>query len=167
MSKGAFYHHFPSKQALFVALLNRWLDEIDLQFERVTERAGGVSLGLQRMAEQQTEDPTWGRTVSSAHFACQAFTSVGWSEEAQQSLEFIRSCYAIENGALVVDLSNLSTLVDFDEIHGRLKKEEEEGGFPAQFGLERSETIDMSRFHANWIAGLVGLINIDRSFIMC
>ncbi len=52
VSKGAFYHHFSSKQALFVALLNRWLDEIDQQFERVTAQAGDVSLGLQRLAEQ-------------------------------------------------------------------------------------------------------------------
>jgi len=53
VSKGAFYHHFPSKQALFVALLNRWLDELDQQFGSVTAQAGGdVSLGLQRLAEQ-------------------------------------------------------------------------------------------------------------------
>ncbi|MCX6071787.1 MAG: helix-turn-helix domain containing protein, partial [Chloroflexi bacterium] len=26
VSKGAFYHHFPSKQAVFMALLNRWLE---------------------------------------------------------------------------------------------------------------------------------------------
>ncbi|GAB4493655.1 MAG: TetR/AcrR family transcriptional regulator [Anaerolineales bacterium] len=29
VSKGAFYHHFPSKQALFLELLNEWLDTID------------------------------------------------------------------------------------------------------------------------------------------
>lgn len=52
VSKGAFYHHFPSKQALFVALLNRWLDELDLQFRGVTAQAGNVSLGLQRLAGQ-------------------------------------------------------------------------------------------------------------------
>lgn len=52
VSKGAFYHHFPSKQALFVALLNRWLDELDSQFRNVTAQAGTVSLGLQRLAEQ-------------------------------------------------------------------------------------------------------------------
>ncbi len=28
VSKGAFYHHFPSKQALFLELLNEWLDKI-------------------------------------------------------------------------------------------------------------------------------------------
>ncbi len=29
VSKGAFYHHFPSKQAIFIALLNGWLKTID------------------------------------------------------------------------------------------------------------------------------------------
>jgi AcrR family transcriptional regulator len=29
VSKGAFYHHFESKQALFLALLDRWLQTID------------------------------------------------------------------------------------------------------------------------------------------
>ncbi|GAB4504874.1 MAG: TetR/AcrR family transcriptional regulator [Anaerolineales bacterium] len=30
VSKGAFYHHFPSKQAVFLALLDGWLETIDL-----------------------------------------------------------------------------------------------------------------------------------------
>ena len=29
ISKGAFYHHFPSKQALFLELLNDWMSNID------------------------------------------------------------------------------------------------------------------------------------------
>ncbi len=33
VSKGAFYHHFPSKQALFLELLNEWLDTIDAKFQ--------------------------------------------------------------------------------------------------------------------------------------
>lgn len=35
VSKGAFYHHFPSKQALFLELLNEWLNTIDAGFEAV------------------------------------------------------------------------------------------------------------------------------------
>ncbi len=30
VSKGAFYHHFPSKQAVFLALVEEWLQEVDV-----------------------------------------------------------------------------------------------------------------------------------------
>lgn len=29
VSKGAFYHHFPSKQAVFVAIIDQWLESLD------------------------------------------------------------------------------------------------------------------------------------------
>lgn len=32
VSKGAFYHHFPSKQSIFIALLEGWLGTIDAAF---------------------------------------------------------------------------------------------------------------------------------------
>ena len=41
VSKGAFYHHFASKQALFVALLDRWLAALDGQM--AGSRAPGVT----------------------------------------------------------------------------------------------------------------------------
>jgi AcrR family transcriptional regulator len=47
VSKGAFYHHFPSKQALFLALLNRWLDSVDVSFE--TARGATVPETLMNM----------------------------------------------------------------------------------------------------------------------
>ncbi len=37
VSKGAFYHHFPSKQALFLALLEGWLKAIDAGLERLRQ----------------------------------------------------------------------------------------------------------------------------------
>jgi AcrR family transcriptional regulator len=33
VTKGGFYYHFPSKQALFLELLERWLDSIDAQMD--------------------------------------------------------------------------------------------------------------------------------------
>ena len=33
VSKGAFYHHFPSKQAVFLTLLNEWLKTVDASLE--------------------------------------------------------------------------------------------------------------------------------------
>lgn len=38
VSKGAFYHHFASKQALFLALLERWLKQLDESMQRFVER---------------------------------------------------------------------------------------------------------------------------------
>lgn len=37
VSKGAFYHHFPSKQVIFLELLKGWLDAIDAGFEAVRQ----------------------------------------------------------------------------------------------------------------------------------
>lgn len=49
VSKGAFYHHFPSKQALFLALLDEWLRGLDQQL--VTQRAAALTVpeGMQAM----------------------------------------------------------------------------------------------------------------------
>jgi AcrR family transcriptional regulator len=38
ISKGAFYHHFESKQALFLALLDSWLTTIDMGIEASREK---------------------------------------------------------------------------------------------------------------------------------
>ncbi|MBN1920803.1 MAG: TetR/AcrR family transcriptional regulator [Anaerolineae bacterium] len=51
ISKGAFYYHFPSKQALFIALLERWLDELDSSIATLQAEASTVPEALTRMAE--------------------------------------------------------------------------------------------------------------------
>jgi len=50
VSKGAFYHHFPSKQAVFMALLNRWLGILDEQLLAVTHQTASASEALKRIA---------------------------------------------------------------------------------------------------------------------
>jgi len=49
VSKGAFYHHFASKQALFLALLDRWLDRIDPQLLVMSDDTSPVPDRLQSM----------------------------------------------------------------------------------------------------------------------
>jgi AcrR family transcriptional regulator len=43
VSKGAFYHHFSSKQALFLELLAQWMDEMDRQLEILGGEAADAS----------------------------------------------------------------------------------------------------------------------------
>jgi AcrR family transcriptional regulator len=50
VSKGAFYHHFPSKQAVFLALLNRWLGILDEQLLAITQQTSTAADALQRIA---------------------------------------------------------------------------------------------------------------------
>ncbi len=51
-SKGALYHHFPSKQAIFLGLLKEWLQDLDRELARAMEAAGSVPDGLMGMAAQ-------------------------------------------------------------------------------------------------------------------
>jgi len=48
-SKGAFYHHFPSKQALFLELLERWLAALDERLEGIRVEDATVPEELMRM----------------------------------------------------------------------------------------------------------------------
>ncbi len=50
VSKGAFYHHFESKQALFVELLENWLKQIDITLDQTRWAEDDVPSGLMRMA---------------------------------------------------------------------------------------------------------------------
>ncbi len=49
VSKGAFYHHFASKQALFVALLDQWLEALDGQAAGLRMPAATAPQSLQAM----------------------------------------------------------------------------------------------------------------------
>jgi AcrR family transcriptional regulator len=50
VSKGAFYHHFPSKQAIFMALLEDWLAQLDVLMQAALAAAPNVPEGLVDMA---------------------------------------------------------------------------------------------------------------------
>lgn len=49
VSKGAFYHHFDSKQELFLELFNTWLDQLDQQFALLREQSRSVPEALTKM----------------------------------------------------------------------------------------------------------------------
>ncbi|MBN2147944.1 MAG: TetR/AcrR family transcriptional regulator [Anaerolineales bacterium] len=51
VSKGAFYHHFPTKQALFLALLESWLAGLDSGFSLARHETGDVPSALLQMAD--------------------------------------------------------------------------------------------------------------------
>lgn len=50
ISKGAFYHHFPTKQAVFIDLLESWLATLDQGFQQVLARGQTVPESLMEMA---------------------------------------------------------------------------------------------------------------------
>lgn len=50
VSKGAFYHHFPSKQDLFLALMSAWLEKLDELFMSAGYAADDVPAALEEMA---------------------------------------------------------------------------------------------------------------------
>ncbi len=50
VTKGAFYHHFPSKHAVFLELLERWLCDLDEQLAAVHSASETVPDSLRRMA---------------------------------------------------------------------------------------------------------------------
>jgi AcrR family transcriptional regulator len=52
MSKGAFYHHFPSKQAVFLVLLEEWLATLEKEMREAAERSSSVPEALRQMVSR-------------------------------------------------------------------------------------------------------------------
>lgn len=57
VTKGGFYHHFPSKQAVFLEMLERWLAGIDDGLEAT--RTGGQNVPEQLLAMTTVVDPVF------------------------------------------------------------------------------------------------------------
>jgi AcrR family transcriptional regulator len=55
VSKGAFYHHFPSKQAVFLKLLENWLEILDDGLKVISQGTQDVPHILLQMSEILTE----------------------------------------------------------------------------------------------------------------
>ena len=55
ISKGAFYHHFPSKQTLFLDLMDNWLAELTGTLSAARSRAESVPEALKAMAPRIRE----------------------------------------------------------------------------------------------------------------
>jgi AcrR family transcriptional regulator len=51
VSKGAFYHHFPTKQAVFMELLNSYMNSIETGFNLMRQEVHNVPQAILQMAE--------------------------------------------------------------------------------------------------------------------
>ncbi len=110
---------------------------------------------IKRMSEQQLEDPTWGGAVSSAFFACQAFSVIGQKQLVEDTIKFLRDCYFVADGRLEVRVDKFSTRADFERIKELMIVEDQEGAISAQHGLETGSDVDMALTHGNWACGVI------------
>ncbi|MGB9787889.1 MAG: TetR/AcrR family transcriptional regulator [Dictyoglomus turgidum] len=51
VSKGAFFHYFPTKEAFFLEILDRWLFDLSVKIDGYLEDEDRVSSGIIRMSE--------------------------------------------------------------------------------------------------------------------
>jgi len=50
ISKGAFYHHFPSKHDVFLTILDNWIANLEVKFQMIQEEETSVPEQLRKMA---------------------------------------------------------------------------------------------------------------------
>jgi AcrR family transcriptional regulator len=96
VSKGAFYHHFPTKQAAFLALFEHWLQGLDASMElgRVAGRTVPERLeGLAAMAQQVFEDAS-GQVPMFVEFWRQATKDPGVWQATIEPYRRFRSSFA-------------------------------------------------------------------------
>jgi AcrR family transcriptional regulator len=108
VTKGAFYHHFPSKHALFLELLRLWLADLDTQLAAARQGAASVPDQFRRMAalfrqvlqktdgalpiffefmvEAQRDPSVWQATIAPYRRYCAAFAELISQGVAEGSL---------------------------------------------------------------------------------
>lgn len=108
---------------------------------------------LDKILFQQKFDPTWNNTASSSLFAIQTLDSFGFRKEAEMSIRFFRSFYAISDMEQKIDISlaNLSTGKDFEKIKECLINQDKLEKLQGERGIE----LDESEFHKNWLSGVI------------
>lgn len=102
VSKGAFYHHFSSKQALFLALLQDWVQELEQSLTAIGQEVEWVPQRFERMAErlEQVFEQAGGQAPMFLEFWYQATKDpTAWSVSVEPYQRF-RSIFArwIEEG---------------------------------------------------------------------
>jgi AcrR family transcriptional regulator len=116
VSKGAFYHHFESKQAIFLALMHEWLGGLDQQLSAFQSSMRNVPQGLRAMMSvlgqvfevggdqlpmylefwsQATRDPrVWGETIEPFHRYHEFFESLLQEGMEEGSLRHMKAGHA-------------------------------------------------------------------------
>jgi len=108
---------------------------------------------IERIEQQQTLDPTWGKTLSSILFAIEALCAVGKADRAKASIEFMRSHWSLINGHFEI-LEGTAERLDFDRIQASMKEEDDIIAATNPV-YETAEQVDLDRFHHIWVLGLI------------
>lgn len=107
-----------------------------------------IDLTIDRMIIQQRKDPTWDNTLSSAMFAVQTLSSVGYRKEARPSIDYIRTLY---NSNLELDLTNEANSRDFNKIKSEVINQDNSENLIGEKGIE----LDEMKFYSNWAKGII------------
>ena len=113
---------------------------------------------LEKMINQQKDDPTWGHVPSSVTFVVEALSIMGMHDEAKKSIEFLRDSYQRTVEGLSVKIDKLATAYDFQQIKKKMIIEDREKTKKEQLKYkfyEPAEKLDEKHFHENWVRGLL------------
>lgn len=113
---------------------------------------------LEKIINQQKDDPTWGQIPSSAMFVVETLSALGMHDEAKPSIEFLRDSYWTDEDGLFVKIDKLATAYDFQQIKKKMIIEDTEKRQKERTKIknfELAKKIDENRFHENWARGLI------------